>query len=211
MSSSGCTRSLLGQINQVRSLDGAPRSRFSTHRFWQVVSTGLNIPPRREALQGFSMAKPLRTDDPTPQNMQFAHFGVLNDGSQSKGSLFTSVALNILLALCAIIIGAAAKKTIDNRHKLTHLDRADSDEEARRAAAAAQDQDQAAPAAAGRQDRAAQDQAARRQAARRSEAARDQDGPAAAGRHAGAAEACSASAGSEGRQSRPGDARSGSQ
>ncbi len=68
------------------------------------------------------MAKPLRTDDPTPPNMQFAHFGVLNDGSQSKGSLFTSVALNILLALCAIIIGAAAKKTIDNRIKLTHLE-----------------------------------------------------------------------------------------
>ena len=68
------------------------------------------------------MAKPLRTDDPNPQSMQFAHFGVLNDGNQSKGSLFTSVALNILLALCAIIIGAAAKKTIDNRIKLTHLD-----------------------------------------------------------------------------------------
>ncbi len=69
------------------------------------------------------MAKvqPLRTDDPTPQNMQFAHFGVLNDGNQSKGSLFTSIGLNILLALCAIIIGAAAKKTIDNRHKLTEL------------------------------------------------------------------------------------------
>jgi protein TonB len=68
------------------------------------------------------MAQPLRTDDPKPQNMQFSHFGVLNDGSQSKSSLFTSVALNILLALCAIIIGAAAKKTIDNRIKLTHLD-----------------------------------------------------------------------------------------
>jgi periplasmic protein TonB len=67
------------------------------------------------------MAKPLRTDDPNPQNMQFAHFGVLNDGSQSKASLFTSITLNILLALCAIIIGAAAKKTIDNRHKLTEL------------------------------------------------------------------------------------------
>ena len=68
------------------------------------------------------MAKPLRTDDPAPQNMQFSHFGVLNDGSQSKGSLFTSVALNILLALCAIIIGAAAKKSMDNHIKLTHLD-----------------------------------------------------------------------------------------
>jgi TonB family protein len=67
------------------------------------------------------MAKPLRSEDPHPQNMQFAHFGVLNDGSQSKASLFTSISLNILLLLCAIIIGAAAKKTIDNRHKLTEL------------------------------------------------------------------------------------------
>ena len=58
------------------------------------------------------MAKPLRSDDPTPQSMQFAHFGVLNDGSQSKGSLFTSIALNIAArALCAVVIGAAAKKT----------------------------------------------------------------------------------------------------
>src|ERR1700761_8760306 len=67
------------------------------------------------------MAKPLRSDDPAPQNMQFSHFGVLNDGNQSKSSLFTSIALNVILALCAIIIGAAAKKTIDTRHKLTEL------------------------------------------------------------------------------------------
>src|ERR1700727_3186433 len=67
------------------------------------------------------MAKPLRSDDPAPKNMQFAHFGVLNDGNQSKSSLFTSVALNILLMLSAIIIGAAAKKTMDNHIKLTHL------------------------------------------------------------------------------------------
>src|SRR3984885_11949267 len=67
------------------------------------------------------MAKPLRSDDPAPQNMQFSHFGVLNDGNQSKSSLFTSIALNVVLALCAIIIGAAAKKTIDTRHKLTEL------------------------------------------------------------------------------------------
>ena len=70
------------------------------------------------------MAKPLplRTDDPNPKSVQFAHFGVLNDGSQSKGSLFTSVTLNILLAFCAIVIGEAAKKTIDKHIKLTHLD-----------------------------------------------------------------------------------------
>ena len=67
------------------------------------------------------MAKPLRTDDPTPPNMQFAHFGVLNDGNQSKGSLFTSISLNIIIAIIVCIVGAAAKKTMDNRHKLTEL------------------------------------------------------------------------------------------
>src|SRR5271155_96978 len=66
-------------------------------------------------------AKPLISDDPKPQSMQFAHFGVLNDGNQSKSSLFPSSALNVLLAFCAVVIGAAAKKTIDNRHKLTEL------------------------------------------------------------------------------------------
>jgi protein TonB len=64
------------------------------------------------------MAQPLRTEDPTPRNMQFAHFGVLNDGSQSKTSLFTSISLNIIIALVVIIIGAAAKHTIDNSKKL---------------------------------------------------------------------------------------------
>ncbi len=67
------------------------------------------------------MAKPLRSDDPTPPNMQFAHFGVLNDGSQSKASLFTSISLNVVIAIIVCIIGAAAKKTMDNRHKLTEL------------------------------------------------------------------------------------------
>jgi protein TonB len=60
------------------------------------------------------MVKPLRTEDPTPQNMQFAHFGVLNDGSQSKASLFTSITLNIIIAVVVIIIGAAAKQIQKN-------------------------------------------------------------------------------------------------
>ncbi len=67
------------------------------------------------------MAKPLRSEDPAPQNMQFAHFGVLNDGNQSKASLYTSISLNIIIAIVVCIIGAAAKKTIDTRHKLTEL------------------------------------------------------------------------------------------
>jgi TonB family protein len=68
------------------------------------------------------MAKPLRSEDPNPpKNMQFAHFGVLNDGAQSKASLFTSVSVNIIIALVVIIIGAAAKKSVDSSHKLTTL------------------------------------------------------------------------------------------
>jgi protein TonB len=66
------------------------------------------------------MAKPLRSEDPAPQNMQFAHFGVLNDGSQSKTSLFTSITLNVIIALCVIIIGAAAKHTMQ-KQKLTSI------------------------------------------------------------------------------------------
>src|SRR5579859_7966200 len=58
------------------------------------------------------MAKPLRTEDPAPQNMQFSHFGVLNDGSQSKASLFTSITLNIIIAFVVVVIGAAAKHTM---------------------------------------------------------------------------------------------------
>jgi periplasmic protein TonB len=66
------------------------------------------------------MVKPLRSEDPAPRNMQFTHFGVLNDGSQSKTSLFTSITLNIIIALCVIIIGAAAKHTIEHK-KLTSI------------------------------------------------------------------------------------------
>lgn len=67
------------------------------------------------------MAKPLHTDNPNPPDMQFAHFGVLNDGSQSKASLFTSITLNILTAVVICILGAAAKKQMDHM-RLTHLE-----------------------------------------------------------------------------------------
>lgn len=67
------------------------------------------------------MAKPLRTEDLHPTSMQFSHFGVLHDGQQSKGSLFTSVTINIILAIIVCIIGAAAKKTVDDQHRLTEI------------------------------------------------------------------------------------------
>lgn len=67
------------------------------------------------------MAKPLRTEDSPKKDLQFSHFGVLSDGTQSKGSLFTSITVNIVIAIIVCVVGAAAKKTLDNRHKLTEI------------------------------------------------------------------------------------------
>lgn len=61
------------------------------------------------------MPKPLRSELDQSQDRQFTHFGVLDTGGQGKGSLFTSISVNVLLALIIVIIGAATKKTIDNR------------------------------------------------------------------------------------------------
>ena len=70
------------------------------------------------------MAKPqpIRSENiGQPRDMQFSHFGVLNDGTQSKTSTITSVMVNVLLAFVVIVIGAATKKTMDNKMKLTAL------------------------------------------------------------------------------------------
>lgn len=66
--------------------------------------------------------KPIRSEDlGQPKDVQFAHFGVLNDGAQSKTSTVTAVAINVLLAFVIVVVGAATKKTIDNSRKLTEL------------------------------------------------------------------------------------------
>jgi TonB family protein len=64
------------------------------------------------------MAKPLRSEIKDPPNRQFAHFGVLDSGSQSKSAFIGSVVFNLILLLIAIVIGASVKKTIDDRKKL---------------------------------------------------------------------------------------------
>jgi TonB family protein len=53
--------------------------------------------------------------------MQFAHFGVLDTGGQSKASTFTSLMVNLLIAFVIIVIGAANRKMIDANHRLTEL------------------------------------------------------------------------------------------
>ena len=64
------------------------------------------------------MTEPLRSQTvEQPQELQFKHFGVLNPGEQSKSSLFTSVTINAILVVLAIIISASVKKVSDARKK----------------------------------------------------------------------------------------------
>lgn len=64
------------------------------------------------------MPMPLRSANTQAQSLQFSHFGVLDTGGQNKTSLFTSITLNVLLALFAVIISAAAVKVrADNKLK----------------------------------------------------------------------------------------------
>jgi TonB family protein len=55
------------------------------------------------------MSKPLRSDDPNPQPVQFAHFGVLNDGTRSKGATVTAIVINLTILALVLILGMIVK------------------------------------------------------------------------------------------------------
>jgi protein TonB len=55
------------------------------------------------------MAKPLRSEDPNPPSVQFRDFGVLNDGTRSKGATITSIIINVTLAALVVILGYIVK------------------------------------------------------------------------------------------------------
>ncbi len=68
------------------------------------------------------MAKPLRTEELAPASLQFSHFGVLHDGEQSKGSLFTSITVNVILCQSSsVLLGRQPKRAIEENHKLTEV------------------------------------------------------------------------------------------
>ncbi|HEY0307902.1 MAG TPA: TonB family protein [Acidobacteriaceae bacterium] len=58
---------------------------------------------------------------PPGKDVSFTHFGILNAGEQSKATLFTSTAVNVVIAILICIIGAAAKKVHDQHVLLTTL------------------------------------------------------------------------------------------
>jgi protein TonB len=68
------------------------------------------------------MAAPLRSDNPEEQkSLQFAHFGVLDPGAQSRTSTITSLVLNLAVAFVIIVLTAATKRTIEKNRMLTEL------------------------------------------------------------------------------------------
>ncbi len=68
------------------------------------------------------MAKPSRMDVlASPNNLQFSHFGILDAGKQSKGSLLTSLVVNVTIAILVVMLGLAAKRVSDNRPHYTML------------------------------------------------------------------------------------------
>lgn len=67
------------------------------------------------------MPKPLRSDDPNPQPVQFAHFGVLNDGTRSKGAAITSITINVIIAILVVVIGMVVKTNPIVAKKITEL------------------------------------------------------------------------------------------
>ncbi|MEO6802394.1 MAG: energy transducer TonB [Granulicella sp.] len=67
------------------------------------------------------MVKPISSEEFSRPSRQFAHFGVLDAGHQSKASVFTSATINIALILVAILLGLAAKKMSDAKPQVTML------------------------------------------------------------------------------------------
>ncbi|HTV08297.1 MAG TPA: energy transducer TonB [Candidatus Aquilonibacter sp.] len=67
------------------------------------------------------MPKPLRSDDPNPQPVQFAHFGVLNDGTRSKGATVTAIVINCIIAAMILILGMVVKTNPLVAKKLAEL------------------------------------------------------------------------------------------
>jgi periplasmic protein TonB len=69
------------------------------------------------------MPAPLRSSNPgQPQSMQFAHFGVLDVGAQSKASTVTSLVVNLTIGFVVVVISLAHRQQIiDNSRRLTQL------------------------------------------------------------------------------------------
>jgi periplasmic protein TonB len=67
------------------------------------------------------MPKPLRSADPNPRDVQFAHFGVLDDGKRSKSAAFISIGINVSILLTVVILGLVIKNNPVAAKKLAEI------------------------------------------------------------------------------------------
>jgi protein TonB len=68
------------------------------------------------------MAAPLRSENPGQQkSLQFAHFGVLDPGAQSRTSTTISVVLNIAVLFVVLVLTYAGQRAIEKKKMLTEL------------------------------------------------------------------------------------------
>jgi len=67
------------------------------------------------------MPKPLVSNDPKPKDPSFSHFGVLDDGTRSKGAAVTSTVVNGLIILFLVVVSAIVKTNPQLAAKITPL------------------------------------------------------------------------------------------
>src|SRR5450631_4119242 len=68
------------------------------------------------------MAAPLRSaNSGQPKSVQFAHFGVLDAGAQSKASTVTSLLVNLAIGFVIIVISLAHRQIMERRVQLANL------------------------------------------------------------------------------------------
>jgi TonB family protein len=67
------------------------------------------------------MAKPLRSELTNPPSVQFRDFGVLNDGTRSKGAAVTSIVVNVTVLALLLVLGAIVKSNPEIAKKITEI------------------------------------------------------------------------------------------
>lgn len=55
------------------------------------------------------MVKPLKSESGVRPSVQFSHFGILDDGKQSKGAFLTAVISNVVIAAVSVLVGIGFK------------------------------------------------------------------------------------------------------
>jgi TonB family protein len=81
---------------------------------------GKSIRNKARRITTDAIMKPLKSADPNPHSVQFSHFGVLNDGANSKGAFIFSAVLNSSVLFILVLISlAVVNRAAERKEKLT--------------------------------------------------------------------------------------------